>query len=90
MNPVLNMMMNRLRSLNPQGYQTVNNLMQSGGNPKQLLQQLVGNADSNQIQQVLQQGKNMRCSTRNTNTNPKYEEIIFNNLLVNKILQNLL
>jgi hypothetical protein len=59
MNPMLSMMMNRLRNINPQGYQTVNSMMQSGGNPKQLLQQMVGNADNNQMQHVLQQGRSM-------------------------------
>lgn len=59
MNPMMNMMLTMLQTKNPQGFQMVNKMMQSGGNPQDLLKQIVGKADNNQIQQVLQQAKGM-------------------------------
>lgn len=37
----------------------INQAMNSGGNPQQILQQMMGNANTQQIQGVLQQAKQM-------------------------------
>lgn len=49
--------MNQLQSKNPQGFQIVNQMMNSGGNPKQLLQQLISKSNPQQLQGIMQQAK---------------------------------
>jgi len=41
MNPVINMLMQRLQKANPNGYNMVNQMMQSGGDPNALLKQVM-------------------------------------------------
>ena len=53
MNPVMNMLMQRLQKVNPSGYNMVNQAMQNGGDPNALLKQVMGNVNSEQRQQIL-------------------------------------
>lgn len=57
MNPIINMLMQRLQKANPNGYNMVNQMMQSGGDPNALLKQVIGNASPEQRQQVLNTAK---------------------------------
>ena len=57
MNPVINMLMQRLQKANPNGYNMVNQMMQSGGDPNALLKQVMWNASPEQRQQVLNTAK---------------------------------
>lgn len=61
MNPVINMLMQRLQKTNPGGYNMVNQMMQSGGNPQSLIQQMFGNMPSEQKQAILNQAKSYGC-----------------------------
>lgn len=62
MNPVINMLMQRLQKTNPQGYSMVNQMMQSGGDPNALLKQVMENASPEQRQQILNTAKSYRSS----------------------------
>ena len=62
MNPVINMLMQRLQKANPNGYNMVNQMMQSGGDPNALLKQVMGNATPEQRQQILNTAKSYRSS----------------------------
>jgi len=53
------MLAQRVKSVNPQGYQMINSLMQNGGNPMGLLQQILGGKTSNQINNFFNQAKSM-------------------------------
>lgn len=57
MNPVINMLMQRLQKTNPNGYNMVNQMMQSGGDPNALLKQVMNGATPEQRQQVLNTAK---------------------------------
>lgn len=57
MNPIINMLMQRLQKTNPGGYNMVNQLMQSGGDPNALLKQVIGNTTPEQRQQILNTAK---------------------------------
>ena len=61
MNPIMNMMMQRLQKVNPQGYNMINQAMQNGGDPNALLKQVMGNASPEQRQQVLNTAKSYGC-----------------------------
>lgn len=56
-NPIMNLLMTQLKNQNPQAYQMINNAMNSGANPQQIMSQLMGNATPQQMEQVLQMGK---------------------------------
>lgn len=43
---------------NPQGFNTINTLMQNNGNPQQLIKQVMGNMPPEQREGVLKQAKN--------------------------------
>ena len=49
--------MSQLQSKSPQGFQVVQKLMNSNGNPEPLINQLMGNATPEQKQSILQQAK---------------------------------
>lgn len=53
MNPVINMLMQRLQKTNPNGYNLINQAMQNGGDPNALLKQVIGNVNPEQRQQIL-------------------------------------
>lgn len=57
MNPVINMLMQKLQKTNPGGYNMINQLRQSGGNPNAILNQMMGNMQPQQKQQLLQNAK---------------------------------
>lgn len=57
MNPIISMLMGNLQKKNPQGYQMVNQMMQSGGNPEALLKQVMNGASPEQRQQILNTAK---------------------------------
>ena len=56
-NPIMSMLMNQLQAKNPQGFQVINQMMNSGGNPKEILQQMMGNTNPEQMQNIIQQAK---------------------------------
>lgn len=58
MNPVIQMLMQRLQGKNPQGYQFINTAMQNGGDPNAILNQMMKNATPEQKQVLIQQAKN--------------------------------
>lgn len=62
MNPVINMLMQRLQKANPNGYNMVNQMMQSGGDPNALLKQVMNGATPEQRQQILNTAKSYRSS----------------------------
>lgn len=51
--------MGQLQAKNPQGYQMINQAMNSGGNPQAMLQQMLGGVSPSQKQQILNQAKSM-------------------------------
>jgi hypothetical protein len=53
MNPIINMLMQKLQKTNPQGYSLINQAMQNGGDPNALLQQVMGKTNAEQRQQIL-------------------------------------
>lgn len=60
MNPVINMLMQRLQKTNPNGYNLINQAMQNGGDPNALLQQVMGKTNAEQRQQILNTAKSYR------------------------------
>lgn len=60
MNPVINMLMQKLQKSNPQGYNMINQMRQNGGNPNDLLKQVMGKASPEQRQQLLNTAKSYR------------------------------
>lgn len=59
MNPMLNMMMTMLQGKNPQMFQMINQAMSSGTNPQDMIKQMMGNTNPQQMQQILTQAKGM-------------------------------
>lgn len=57
----MKMLMGQLQSRNPQIANQINQAMQSGVNPKNLMKQMMGNVDNNQIQNVMGQMKQFGC-----------------------------
>ena len=57
-NMITQMLMNQLRVKNPQGYQTVQNLIQNNGDPQAFLHQIMQKATPEQKQQLFKQAKN--------------------------------
>ncbi len=49
--------MHQLQAKSPQGFQVVQKLMNSNGNPEPLITQLMGNATPEQKQSILKQAK---------------------------------
>lgn len=60
MNFNMGTLMNMLKQKNPQGYNMINQLRQSGGNPNDLLKQVMGKASPEQRQQLLNTAKSYR------------------------------
>jgi len=50
-----------MQQKNPQGFQTINALMQNKGNPQALLQQIMGNATPEQKENLIKQAKQYGC-----------------------------
>lgn len=57
----MKMLMVQLQSRNPQMASQINQAMQSGVNPKNLMKQMMGNVDNNQMQNVMGQMKQFGC-----------------------------
>ena len=57
MNPIMSVLMQRLQTVNPQGYQFANQLMQNNGNPEGALKQMLGKLSPEQKQNVLNQAR---------------------------------
>lgn len=53
----MKMMLGQLQARNPQMASQINQAMQNGTNPKNLMKQMMGNMDNNQIQNALNQAK---------------------------------
>ena len=56
-NIIIQSLMNQLQQRNPQGYQTLQNLMQSKNDPQKILKQMMGNITPEQRQSILSQAK---------------------------------
>ena len=61
MKPIISMLMQRLQSSNPQGYQMVSQLMQNNGNPEGALKQMLSQMSPEQKQNILNQAKSYNC-----------------------------
>ena len=57
MNPIMSVLMQRLQSVNPQGYQFANQLMQNNGNPEGALKQMLRKLSPEQKQNILNQAR---------------------------------
>lgn len=60
-NSLIQTLMNQLKNKNPRGYQLISEAMQSNGNPRALLQQMMSNATPEQKQNLLNQMKQYGC-----------------------------
>lgn len=58
-NPIISMLMNQIKLKDPQNYQNLNQLMNNGGKPEQILQQEIKKRTPQEIQQVLIQAKQL-------------------------------
>lgn len=63
MNPIMSVLMQRLQTINPQGYQFANQLMQNNGDPEGALKQMLSKISPEQRQQVLNTAKSYGCPT---------------------------
>ena len=59
MNPIFQMLMNQLQSFNPQGYQFINQMMIGGANPQNIIKQMIGNSNNNDMQGILKKAKQL-------------------------------
>lgn len=57
MNPIINMLMQKLQSSNPAGYNMINNMMQNGSDPNAMLKQIMSKSSPEQRQQLLNTAK---------------------------------
>ena len=57
MNLLMQMVLKRLQTQNPQGYKMVSEAIQNNGNPQAMLQQLMSNSTNEQKQQLFKQAK---------------------------------
>ena len=57
-NMIMELLMNKLKVQNPQGFQLINQAMQNNGNPEMMLNQIIGNISPEQKQSILSQAKN--------------------------------
>lgn len=62
-NSLTQTLMNQLKNKNPRGYQLISEAMQSNGNPRALLQQMMSNATPEQKKGLLSQCKNYGVPT---------------------------
>jgi cytochrome c553 len=51
--------MGKLQGKNPQAYQQISNAMQNGANPQQFMQQFMGNTSPQQMQNILNQARQL-------------------------------
>ena len=60
-NQMLNMMMGILQNRNPQMFQAINIARNNGTKPQDMIKQMMGNVNPQQMQNVIQQAKQMGC-----------------------------
>jgi len=60
-NFLIQSLMRQLQTKSPQGYQTINTLIQNNGNPQALLQQVMGNKTPEQKENLIKQAKQYGC-----------------------------
>lgn len=60
-NMLMKMMLGQLQVRNPQMASQINQAMQNGVNPKNLMKQMLGKSNNEQIQQVMTQAKQFGC-----------------------------
>ena len=53
--------MNQLQGRNPQMFQAISQAQSNGINPKNMLKQMMGNVNPQQIQNIIQQAKVIGC-----------------------------
>lgn len=53
--------MSQLQMRNPQMFQTINQAKNNGTNPQDMLKQIMGNSNPQQLQNIMQQAKSMGC-----------------------------
>lgn len=53
--------MNQLQGKNPQMFQIINQAQNNGVNPQNMLKQMMGGIDTQQMQNIMQQAKQMGC-----------------------------
>ena len=56
-NPIMQTLLKQLETKNPKGFQSIQNMMASGGNPEALVKQVMGNMSSEQKENLLRQAK---------------------------------
>ena len=61
-NPILSMLMNQLQNRNPQMFKIISQAQNSGTNPQNMIKQMMGNVNSQQMQNIMQQAKRIRMS----------------------------
>lgn len=61
MNPLMSVLMQRLQTINPQGYQFANQLIQNNGDPEGALKQMLSKMSPEQKQSILNQAKSYNC-----------------------------
>ena len=57
--PIIVMLMNQLQTRNPKMASEIKQAMESGVNPQDFMKQVMGNVSNSDMQQMLQQAKNM-------------------------------
>ena len=60
-NPIMSMLMNQLQRRNPQMFQAINQAQSNGINPQNMIKQMMGNVNPQQIQNIIQQAKVIGC-----------------------------
>lgn len=60
-NQLLNSLLEQTKRNNPQGFQIINTMMQSGTNPQAFLKQVLGNAKPEQIEGLISRAKQLNC-----------------------------
>jgi ribosomal protein S16 len=69
-NNMMNMLLSRLQSQNPQAYAQINQWMSSGANPQQIINQMLQSGQITQAQ--LNQVQNMASQMQNTNQKNRF------------------
>lgn len=60
-NQLLNSLLEQTKRNNPQGFQIINTMMQSGTSPQAFLKQVLGNAKPEQIESLISKAKQLNC-----------------------------
>ena len=60
-NILIQSLMRQLQAKSPQGFQTINTLMQNNGNPQAMVKQVMGNMSPEQREGIFRQAKQYGC-----------------------------